>query len=184
MSKVRSLLIGIITSIPMMQVQAVGLQFDLTIYERDLLGIGIERIHLIDPDVNKVGEKQRYTIQHVVTTGEEMANAEYHLLNIRNLESIAPKMDANNIMQKGKQAALTQAQLDSIVSQLKEIKMDVPRWLTDKSKNKYIQTVLVKHEINAVPVKDAKKLVDWAIKETQLTERDHPSVTNGMSKSR
>lgn len=126
MSKTRSLLIGMMAVIPMMQAHATALQFDLSIYEKDLLGIGIKRINLIDPDVNKVGEKQRYTIQHVVTTGEEMANAEYHLLSIPNLESISPKMDANTVMQNGKQAALTQTQLDSIVSQLREIKWMSP----------------------------------------------------------
>ena len=179
----KKIISGLILFAPILQVYAVGIKFDLSIYEDDLLAAGIKRIEIIEPDVNKVGERQKISIQHAITTGDEKANHEFLIMTIPNLESISPSLDSFKIMSQGKQTAITDAQVDSIISQRKELKGEIPEWLSDKSKKKYIQTILVKNQISAVTVQDAKALVDWAIKEGRLNDYDHPQAMNNKKNS-
>jgi hypothetical protein len=174
--KTTRVLLGLALLVSSLNAFATAVKIDLSIYEHDLLKAGIKRIEMISPDLNELGAPQSYTIKHVVTTGQAMANRDFVILDIPEIEAIRPAMDSNRVMNNGQQVALTEKQVHSIVAQLKEKKAAIPKWLTDRKQPKYLQIVLAKMQISAVSVKDAKKLTEWAIKHRQLGEIDHPQV--------
>ncbi len=160
---------------------ALKTKFDPTIFENDLKIAGIRNVVKVQADLGLPkdnAESQELVIKHVITTGRNMANRQYMLIDIKTLENIRPRLAGYEIIRRGKQVALTNAQMDSVMAMMQADEAQ-KKWLGNKHEPKYINVVLqVKDskddKISPVTTREASSLVAWAIKNQHRDKDDHP----------
>ena len=177
----KSLVCASILLVTMSSAWALKTKFDPTIFENDLKLAGIKNVAQVQSDLGlKKDSKdpQELVIKHVITTGRAKADRNYMLIDIKTLEGIKPPVASYKIIHRGKQIALTEAQVESAMSLMQPNDTE-KKWLSDKRKPKYINIVLqakdgASDKISPVTASEASALVKWAIKHDHLDKEDHP----------
>ncbi|TAK76765.1 MAG: hypothetical protein EPO11_03625 [Gammaproteobacteria bacterium] len=182
MKVIQGLLCGLVLTLFLSNSWALITKNDVTIVEDDLKTIGIRDIVKIESDLGLENDKQEMVIRHVLTTGKNQASKEYMFVDINTLEQIKPSFKAFYVTNSNKQLALSNQQVGSLIHSMDTSSGNVPRWVSDKHQKKYINVVLQKNNdpeghISMLSVKDAKMLINWAIKNNHLVREDHPATS-------
>ncbi|HET9843420.1 MAG TPA: hypothetical protein VFP93_02020 [Gammaproteobacteria bacterium] len=226
------IMVGLLASSFIPSVWALATKFDPTIYEREIYDIGFDDVELIKSDL-RLRSNESVVVKHVLTPGEKRASCENIVLEINQLESITPRLNAYEMFNADRPVLLTDEQVNSLTKSFTNHKDK--EWLNDRNTKKYIQIVLMKtgqtngntstngatskngrtstngntsvqqgtsngndpmnsthangqkngernSDVNgrhknktfsALTTKDAKKLVEWAIKNKKIVEEDH-----------